>query len=204
MTPHAALHRYLQSHREALLWKLDGLDERQVRWPMTPTGTNLLGLVKHMAGVEQTYFGTVFGREHPIPTPWLDDDAEPNADMWATSAESRESIVTLYRSVWTFADDTIGSLPLDAPGRVPWWGDRADVTLAQILVHVSCELARHTGHADIVRELLDGTAGLRPQALNLPDAGDTWWIDYREKLRTVAEAAGHPTHYSKGAGSPAP
>ncbi|SEE10175.1 Protein of unknown function [Ruania alba] len=183
----ATLHRYLQAHREALLWKLDGLDERQVRWPVTPTGTNLLGLVKHMASVEQGYFGEVFGREMPIPMPWSDEDAEPNADMWATVDESRESIVDMYRQVWVFADETITSRDLDAPGDVPWWGER--VTLGEILVHVIAELARHAGHADIARETLDGEAGLRPTVSNLPDVEDSWWPDYRARLETVAEQA---------------
>ncbi|UFU04512.1 DinB family protein [Ruania suaedae] len=193
MTTKSILHQYLQEHREALLWKLDGLDERQMRTPMTPTGTNLLGLVKHMAGVEQGYFGLVFGRDHPIAMPWAEDDAEPNADMWATAEETSEEIVAMYRAVWQFADETITMLDLDAPGRVPWWGTHGEVTLGRMLIHVTSDLARHTGHADIIRELIDGTAGLLPQALNLPASDAAWWNDYRERLRTVAEEAGHPS-----------
>src|SRR4029453_670668 len=87
--PKADLHRYLQAGREALLWKLDGLSEYDIRRPMVPTGTNLLGIVKHVAGVEAGYLGDTFGRPFEEPLPWLDDDAEPNADMWATAEESR-------------------------------------------------------------------------------------------------------------------
>ncbi len=58
--PKADLQRYLQTAREALLWKLEGLDEYDARRPLTPTGTNLLGLVKHAAGVEVGYFGDCF------------------------------------------------------------------------------------------------------------------------------------------------
>jgi len=83
--------RYLRNQREAVLWKVDGLGERDLRIPLTPTGTNLLGLVKHVASIELGYFGETFGRPSGIPLPWFDDDAEPNADMWATPGESRES-----------------------------------------------------------------------------------------------------------------
>src|SRR5262245_66388278 len=95
--PKADLRRYLQEERDALLWKLEGLSEYEIRRPMVPTGTNLLGLVKHVAGVELGYFGDSFGRPWPEPMPWLADDAEPNADMWATVEESRDQIVGLYR-----------------------------------------------------------------------------------------------------------
>jgi hypothetical protein len=94
--PKADLHSYLRVAREALLWKLDGLSEYDIRRPMTPTGTNLLGLVKHCAGTELGYFGFVFGRPADEPTPWI-DDPDPNADMWATVDESRDDIVNLYR-----------------------------------------------------------------------------------------------------------
>src|SRR5437764_10536563 len=117
----ADLTTYLQRGRDALLWKLDGLSEYDIRRPMTPTGTNLLGLVKHVASVAAGYFGETFGRRFPESMPWFDDDAEPNADMWATAEESREQIVGLYRRVWVHTDATIEALPLDAVGRVPWW-----------------------------------------------------------------------------------
>ena len=119
--PKADLHRYLQDAREALLWKLDGLTEYNIRRPMVPTGTNLLGLIKHMAGVELGYFGDTFGRPFGEPLPWLEDDAEPNADMWVTAEESREQVTGLYRRAWAHSDATIGALALDATGHVPWW-----------------------------------------------------------------------------------
>jgi hypothetical protein len=115
------IHGYLVRQREALLAKLDGLSERDVRWPMTPTGTNLLGLVKHVASIELGYFGEVFERPSDIPLPWFDNDAEINADMWATAEESRDEIVTLYQRAAAHADATIEALALDSPGRVPWW-----------------------------------------------------------------------------------
>jgi uncharacterized damage-inducible protein DinB len=160
--PKTDLHRYLQDAREALLWKLDGLTEYNIRRPMVPTGTNLLGLIKHVASVELGYFGDTFGRPSGERLPWLEDDAEPNADMWATAEESREQITGLYRRAWAHSDATIGTLALDDIGHVPWWPEsRSEVTLHKILVHMIAETDRHAGQADIVRELIDGAAGLQ-------------------------------------------
>jgi hypothetical protein len=189
--PKAELHLYLQRGREALLWKLDGLSEYHVRRPLVPTGTNLLGVVKHVASVEAGYFGETFGRPFGQPMPWLEDAAEPNADMWATADESREQIIDFYRRVWAHSDATIDALALDAVGRVPWWpAERAEVTLHRILAHMVAETHRHAGHADIVRELIDGAVGYRPDNDNLPPGDRTWWDEYRERLERVAREAG--------------
>jgi uncharacterized damage-inducible protein DinB len=188
----AVLQHYLQRGREALVWKLEGLSEYDVRRPMTPTGTNLLGLLKHLAYVEMGYFGVTFGRPVAEAQPWIDDEVELNADMWATAEESREDVLALYRRAWSHADAAIEALPLEAAGRVPWWqGDRAEVTLQLVLVHVIAETHRHAGHADIVRELADGTAGLRAGSDNLPpDTDGAWWTSYRDRLERVAREAG--------------
>jgi hypothetical protein len=189
--PKAVLHRYLRSAREALLWKLDGLSEYDVRRPLVPTGTNLLGLVKHVASVEAGYFGETFGRPFAEPLPWFDEGAESNADMWATVQESREGLVDFYHRVWAHSDATIEALALDAPGRVPWWSpERADVTLHQILVHMTAETHRHAGHADIVRELIDGAVGMAQGNDNLPAEERAWWAGYRDRLERAAREAG--------------
>lgn len=188
--PKVDLLRYLQMGREALLWKLEGLSEYDIRRPMVRTGTNLLGLVKHVATMDAGYLGVVFDRPFPEPLPWMDEDAEPNADMWATADESRDQIVDLYRRVWAHSDATIDRLDLDAVGRVPWWpDDRNPVTMHRILVHVIAETHRHAGHADVVRELIDGAAGLRADNDNLPPGDDAWWAGYRERLERVARDA---------------
>ena len=186
----AHLRRYLQAGRDALLWKLEGLSEYDVRRPLTPTGTNLLGLVKHVASVEFGYFGETFGRPSGEPLPWFEDGAEPNADLWATADESREQIIGLYHRAWVHADATIEALELDAPGHVPWWGERSEVTLHQILVHMTAETARHAGHADIVRELIDGSVGMRAGSDNMAPGDEAWWAQYRERLEQVAQEAG--------------
>jgi uncharacterized damage-inducible protein DinB len=188
--PKADLHRYLAIARGALLWKLEGLPDYDIRRPITPTGTNLLGLVKHVASVEAGYFGETFGRPFPEPLPWYDDEAEPNADMWATADESREQIVDFYRRVSAHADVTIDMQPLDAVGHVPHWPpDRAEVTLHQILVHMIAETHRHAGHADIVRELVDGAVGVRAENDNMPTQDQQWWAEYRNRLEEVARSA---------------
>ncbi len=188
--PKADLHRYLQIARDALVWKLDGLSEYDIRRPVVPTGTNLLGLVKHVAGVELGYFGDTFGRPFAEPLPWLEDDAEPNADMWATADESSEAIVGLYREVWAHSDVTIDTLALDAAGRVPWWpDDHNEVTLHTILVHMIAETGRHAGHADMIRELVDGVVGLRDGNDNMASGDPAWWESYRSRLERVARGA---------------
>ncbi|MFR9727453.1 DinB family protein [Streptomyces sp. MS19] len=188
--PKADLRRYLDIARDVLLWKLDGLSEYDIRRPLTPTGTNLLGLVKHVAGVEIGYFGDVFSRPFGESFPWLTGDAGPNADLWATPDESRADITGLYGRVRAHSDATIAALPLDAAGRVPWWPeDRAVLTLHRALVHVTTEIHRHAGHADIVRELIDGAAGLRPDADNLPDGGADWWTAHHDRVERAARQA---------------
>jgi hypothetical protein len=188
MDPKLIIHRYMDRQRSALLAKLDGVGERDVRWPMTRTGTNLLGLVKHVAGIELDYFGEVFDRPSNVGLPWLDERAESNADMWATAEESREDIVALYQRAAVHADATIEALTLDSPGRVPWWPpERQQVSLHQIMVHVTVEIARHAGHADIVRELIDGAAGDNDG--NLPDQSAQEWATYRSHLEEAAVEA---------------
>jgi hypothetical protein len=186
--PKADLQRYLQHARDALLWKLDGLAEYDNRRPLTPTGTNLLGLVKHVAGTEAGYLGDTFGRPSEETLP--DVDAVPNADLWAAPEESREDITGLYRRVWAHSDATIEALPLEATGHVPWWpAPHDEVTLHQMLVHMIAETDRHAGHADIVRELIDGAAGLRDGSSNLPDGDQAWWQDYHNQVERAAQQA---------------
>jgi len=188
LDPKADFHRYLQEAREALLWKLDGLGEYDVRRPLVPTGTNLLGLVKHVAGVELGAFGDTFGRPHGEALPEFDPD-EPNADMWARPDESREQIVGLYRRAWAHSDATIGALPLDAVGHVPWWpAGQNEVTLHHILVRITAETHRHAGQADIVRNssTVPPAAGRQRQ----PAAGDrAWWESYRAQVELAAQEA---------------
>ena len=190
LTPIETLVDYLEKLHDAVLWKLDGLSEYDARRPLTPTGTNVLGVIKHLAYVEAGYFGATFGR--PFPEPTYPEDLEAmdhNLDMWATADESRDDIVGLYRRVWAHAKETFADGDIDTVGRVPWWPDeRAEVTLHQILVHMCVETARHAGQIDIVRELIDDAVGMRPEATNMPE-GDYDWAAYVEKVQAAASAA---------------
>jgi hypothetical protein len=184
----ADLRRYLQDARDAMLWKLDGLSEYDIRRPMVPTATNLLGLVKHLTAVEIGYFGDTFGRPFADQLPW--DESDPMSDMYAAPNESRESITGLYRQAWAHSDATIDALPLDAIGHVPWWpAERNEVTLDHVLVRVVAEASRHAGQADIVRELIDGAAGLTPERPNLATGDQAWWQAYRDRVERAAQQA---------------
>ena len=178
----------LQSHRDAILWKLEGVPEHDARRPLTPTGTNLLGLVKHLAYVEFGYWGPTFGREVTASLPAWDDDALPNDDMYAFADEPREDVVALYRAAWAFGADTV-ALGLDHPGRVPWWPEeRARVDVRLVLGHLIAETARHAGHADILREQLDGSVGRFLGRENLPEGDAAWWRDYLRRVEAAADA----------------
>jgi hypothetical protein len=181
------LHGELRDLREAVVWKLDGLIESDIRRPLTLTGTNLLGLVKHLSLWESRYFGEVFDRPFPEPLPRWDDAGQRGADMWATEHEAREEIIDRYRRVWDHSDATITALAIDSPGHVPWW-PRPDVTLFNILVHMLSETSRHAGHADILREQLDGSIGtIAARAKSQPDPA--FWQAQRAEIERAAKAA---------------
>jgi hypothetical protein len=177
------LHDELSWIREAMLSKLDGLGEYDIRRPLTATGTNLLGLVKHLAIWEARYFGEVFGRPFPEPLP----QPGGGADLWATEHETRAEIVDRYRRVWAHSDATITGLSLDSPGHVPWWPS-PDVTLFKVLVTFLTEINRHAGHADILREQLDGAAGMDAQSTTPGDAA--FRKDRHAEIERAARAAG--------------
>ena len=157
------LARYLSAAREALAWKLEGLSDYDVRRPMTSTGTNLLGLLKHAATVQAGYLGDCMGRPFPDPPKCFGPDAEDNDDMWALPDETRADIEALWARSCAHADATIAAL-----------------------VHLQHDLSRHAGHADIVRELIDGSVGTSAERSNLPDHDADWWRADVERLEETA------------------
>ena len=155
-TEKESLHVSLDRHRDVVLWKLDGLDDDQLRRVMVPSGTSLLGLVKHLAAVEYEWFCSTFGREtEPLP---FDEDDE-NADLRVEPQETTAEIVEFYRRARGAADHVIDELDVDALGTA-WFGE--SVSLRWVLIHMIEETARHAGHMDIVRELIDGATGDHP------------------------------------------
>lgn len=179
--------RYYRERREALLSKVEGLSEYEARLPRTPTGTNLIGIVKHVLNVEALYLGSTFGRPFPHPeelVPAAAYEVDPQADWYATAEETSAGIIDLYRRVIAHCERTVELLDLDAVGRVQHWGDEP-VTLQWILLHNLTDLTQHNGQADILREQVDARVGWRSQGDNLPDGYD--WSAYVAKLTALAE-----------------
>ena len=192
MTDHAAdaaitseLQHYLQQGRDSLVASLDGLSDYDIRRPMTASGTNLLGLLKHVTGVELGYLGSCVGRPAPFTLPWYDDGSVwEGADMWARAHETREELVELYSRTWRHSDESFASLPLATRAVVPWWPEeRGATTFGHLAVRVVAETAQHAGHADIIRENIDGRGGSAQDII-----GDrAYWSGYVSQLQAIAK-----------------
>jgi hypothetical protein len=180
------LQHYLHEAHDSVVRSLEGLSEYDVRRPLVPSGTNLLGLVKHLTGVELGYLGTCVGRPPPVVLPWEEDGSIwESADMWATADQSRDYLLDLYRTAWRHSDESLATLSLDAPASVAWWPEERRVTtFGSLVVRVVAETAQHAGHCEIVRELVDGRGG--PDASG---AGDQeWWTSYVGRIQAAADA----------------
>lgn len=154
----AHLHEDLRYLRSVLVHKIECLSEYDIRRPLTATGTNLLGLIKHVTLWESRYFAEVFDRPFPEPLPAWDDFDANRASLWVTADETRYQILERYERAARHSDSTIEALSIDAAGIVPWWPG-PQVMLFNVLAHMLTETARHVGHADILREQLDGAVG---------------------------------------------
>ncbi|MEU4193990.1 DinB family protein [Kribbella sp. NPDC026611] len=178
------LQMYLQETRGLLLAKLDGISEYDRRRPLVPSGTNLLGLVKHLTGIEYVYLGTSVGRPPAKQLPWEEDGSVwGGADMWALPSESTEYLTDLYRAACAHSDESIAELELDHPAEVPHWAEgQRGTTFGALLVRAVDETAHHAGHADIVRELIDGQGGKDAGALSADE-----WTEQYAKVQRAAE-----------------
>ncbi len=177
------LHAKLKASRAVMLARVEGLSEYDRRRPMTPTGTNLLGLIKHLAGVEYVYLGTSLGRSPAETLAWEEDGSVwDGADMWAKPDESSDYLLGLYRRACGHGDQSIAELDLDAPARVPHWpAEGADTTLGVLLIRMVAETAQHAGHADIIRELIDGRSGS-------DERDEAGWKAHVAEVQAAAEA----------------
>lgn len=170
------------------MWKLEGLSEYDIRRPLTSTGTNLLGLVKHTAVWDSRYFGLVFDRPFPEPLPAWNDAKTPGADLWVEADQTRAEVVDLYRRVWAHTDATIEALGLGDVGYVPWWDEK--VPLFNVMLHCLSDTTRHAGHADILREGLDGAVGMEAGVRARHGRDEPFWTERRQMIEQAARAAG--------------
>ena len=147
------LAEYLDFHRNTLKWKIEGLSLEDAARPMTPSGLSLLGMMKHVAFVERWWFQEVFAGEDP-EYPWTDDD--PDADFRIEPGETVESVGALYDAECEAARRIVEGASLDD---VAAKKKERGYTLRWIVLHMIEETARHNGHADILREAIDGKIG---------------------------------------------
>jgi uncharacterized damage-inducible protein DinB len=151
----------LDRHRDVVLWKLDGLDDEQLRRPLVPSGTTMLGMLKHLAAVEYGWFCMTFGREtEPLVVALEENEkTDPDGDWRVGPDESTADVLAFYARARAAADKVIEELDLEATG-TSWSG--TTVSMRWVLVHMLEEVARHAGQLDILRELTDGAAGDHP------------------------------------------
>ena len=150
-----ALQAWLEYHRATLPWKLSGVSEEQARRIVLPTGVSLLGLVKHLAYVERNWFHVRFAGGERGPVPWTDED--PDADFRIEPGETTDSILRFYRDECERSRAAVQGASPDDLAKEP--GRHEGLTLRWIMLHMIEETARHNGHADAIRELIDGAVG---------------------------------------------
>lgn len=150
------LRTFLDFHRATLAVKCDGLSDADLRRrSMPPSTLSLLGLVRHMAEVERTWFRLVINGED-IPLVWSADDYQVAYD--ARAAGRSEAFDAWQREVAHARRIEESAASLDVTGHQARWGK--DVSLRWVMLHVMHEYARHNGHADFLREGIDGTVGV--------------------------------------------
>ncbi len=154
------LKKNLHGVQQALLWKVEGLSDEDLRRPMTLTQTNLIGIVKHLTGVTGGYLCVSFGRPRPDALRSEgDEELWHGIGMWATPEESCQEIIEMYRRACEAGMRTIEELDLETHGR-HWTG--VPMSLRTLSLIVLMDTTRHTGHADVVREMIDGRVGGSP------------------------------------------
>lgn len=181
---------YLNNSRKAVLWKAEGLSDAEVTRPMVNSGTNILGVIQHLASVEYGYFVQCLGFTITDDRyAALEADPEPSADMWVPAEVSRQETMDFYHRAITAADANIAALPFDAPATVPWWRpETRQTTLGRLLLHMNVENSRHAGHLDIVRELIDGSTGLLKENTNIPPYEATEWKELHQKILAASQS----------------
>jgi uncharacterized damage-inducible protein DinB len=161
----ATLTGFLDYQRGTLAWKCRGLSDEQLRVALPPATMTLGGMLKHMACVEDGWF-TEVAAEQPLPEPWasVDWDADPNWEWRTAASDSGEALRALWAERVERSRAVLkGQLSSGADKALsqahPAWGGQDRVSLRWILTHMIEEYARHNGHADLIRESLDGETG---------------------------------------------
>jgi uncharacterized damage-inducible protein DinB len=152
------LSEFLNQQLDAIVWKLDGLTDDQLRQPITASGMCLLALAKHVAAAECYWLCEIFGR--PLG-PWR---LSASDDVELDPGDTTEGVLAFCAQARAACDQAISELDLDATA-VTWLGDT--VSFRWAILHMIEEAARHAGHADLIRERIDNTTGHLPPA-NLP------------------------------------
>jgi len=148
-----SLQASLDRHRDAVLWKLQGLTDAELRHAMLPSGNTLLGLVKHLATWEYIWICRTFGQ----PTEQLPiDGGDDYADVRIDPHDSTAGILAFYRRARGAADEVISRVGLDEVGTTMF---DDSVSLRWVVIHILEDTARHAGHIDVMRELIDGAVG---------------------------------------------
>jgi uncharacterized damage-inducible protein DinB len=153
-----ALLMFLEAQRSSVLAIVDGLDDQALTTPVLPSGWTPLGLIEHLGHAERHWFQEIVtGSAEPLPWP---DDNTP-----LTTPRPPSAVFAFYRAQCERSNAVLASLPLSTPprGRHPGWLGEETTDLRRIVLHMIEETARHAGHLDVVRELLDGKTGLGPR-----------------------------------------
>lgn len=148
----------LDNNRAVMVWKLEGLTRDEVTRPVVASGTSLLGMVKHLAFVERWWFDDFFAGSN-VEYPWTDKD--PDADFRIEDDETIDDIVALYTEAIARSDEIAADARMDDLSVRDRNGER--YALRWIVAHMIEETARHAGHADLARELIDEATGYYPE-----------------------------------------
>lgn len=178
----ALLRTHLALAQTHLLWKLEGLSDEELRRPMTKTSTNLIGIVKHLTGVTAHYLISSFGRERELFQWELGEEPEfwYGGDMWATPEESPADLIAAYREACHAGRESIDALDLDTVGT---HHTGLKVSMRWMILNVLADTLRHLGHADILRENIDGAVGVDPVLSNTIDGDDDeYWRKFRQRM----------------------
>ena len=149
----ATLEAHLEANRETVLRKCSGLTWEQATRRLGPTPTSVAGILKHLVNVERWWFRHNLAGEDGVPFDWTDDDLDLEFEM--EPDDSLDGLLTAYAAACDDSRAIAAGLALDDQAARSWHG-RGRPSLRWVYVHMLEELARHNGHLDIYRELIDG------------------------------------------------